>query len=233
MEKTGNDITYIKAPGWFHRLKAINKLLISGGVSLILSLALLPFRMEGMTRIMIGWDIFSMVMVGMAIFTFFTMCPRQIRLLASRQDESRTVVFFIVVVSTVGSLMGILLLLGNKNGWLLSKGLETFIYIMGVILSWVLLHTIFTYRYAHFYYGSNRKKANEIIGGLDIPNEKCPDYLDFAYFSFVIGMTFQVSDIQISSRHIRRLALLHGLLSFLFNTVIVALTINVIVDLKS
>ena len=68
---------------------------------------------------------------------------------------------------------------------------------------------------------------------MDIPEEDFPDYMDFAYFSFVIGMTFQVSDVRIISRRIRRLALLHGLLSFLFNTVIVALVINVILDLKS
>jgi uncharacterized membrane protein len=65
-------------------------------------------------------------------------------------------------------------------------------------------------------------------GGLDFLNEKRPDYLDFAYFSFVIGMTFQVSDVTVSSSRIRRLVLLHGLISFLFNTIIVALSINII-----
>jgi len=72
-----------------------------------------------------------------------------------------------------------------------------------------------------------------LSAGIDIPEEPSPDYLDFAYFSFVIGMTFQVSDSRITSREIRRLALLHSLLSFLFNTVIVALSINVILELKS
>ena len=234
MGKDTYDITYLKTPNWFHRLRAFQKLSVSTLVAVIISLLLAPVRMETMTRIMIGWDAFSLCMIGMGIFIFFSMCPRQIRVVASTEDSSRVVVFGIVLTAILGSLMGIMLLLGNKDAWLLSKGLETFIYIAGVAFSWFLLHMMFTYRYAHFYYGDHRTtKTGEHIEGLDIPGEKSPDYLDFAYFSFVIGMTFQVSDIQITSRRIRRLALLHGLLSFLFNTVIVALTINVVLDFKS
>ena len=92
---------------------------------------------------------------------------------------------------------------------------------------------MFAYRYALLYYGDHPLDPDVHTVGLQIPNELWPDYLDFAYFSFVIGMTFQVSDIEISSRQIRRVALVHGILSFLFNTVIVALTINVIVDLRN
>jgi uncharacterized membrane protein len=102
-----------------------------------------------------------------------------------------------------------------------------------VICSWFLLHTMFAYRYALLYYGDHPLDPDQHTVGLQIPNELWPDYLDFAYFAFVIGMTFQVSDIEISSRTIRRVALVHGILSFLFNTVIVALTINVVVDLKN
>jgi len=233
MDTTYQDTKYIKAPHWFHRIKSIQKLLLCLAVAGLGSLALLPVRMESTTRIMVGWDIFSFCLICFSFGIFFTMCSKQIRVLASHEDSSRTVVFFIIIAATIGSLMGILLLLSNKSGWVLSKGMETFIYISGVTLSWVLLHTTFTYRYAHLYYGGRTKGANDFAGGLDVPGEKFPDYLDFAYFSFVIGMTFQVSDIQISSRHIRRMALLHGLLSFLFNTVIVALTINVVVDFKS
>jgi uncharacterized membrane protein len=170
-----------------------------------------------------------MIVISAVIFS--SMRPRQIRVLAKQEDAGRIVVFLIVLAATLGSLFGVLLLLGNTK-WMLGKGLETAIYITGVICSWVLLHTIFAYRYALLYYGEHPLDPDIHTVGLQIPNELWPDYLDFAYFSFVIGMTFQVSDIEISSRTIRRLALLHGMLSFLFNTVIVALTINVIVDLK-
>ncbi|GGB17150.1 hypothetical protein GCM10011511_46160 [Puia dinghuensis] len=182
---------------------------------------------------MIGWDCFSVCMIIISVVIFSSMRPRQIRVLAKQEDAGRIIVFLIVLAAILGSLLGVLLLLGNKEHWLLSKGMETFIYITGVICSWNLLHIMFAYRYALLYYGEHPLDPDQHTVGLQIPNELWPDYLDFAYFSFVIGMTFQVSDIEISSRLIRRLALVHGLLSFLFNTVIVALTINVIVDLKS
>ena len=223
---------YLNCPSWVHRLPSIYKLLVSFAIATIISVSLLSFKMESMTRIMIGWDIFSVCMIIISVVIFSTMRPRQIRVLAKQEDAGRLVVFFIVLVAILGSFVGVLLLLQNKDNWQLSKGLETFIYITGVICSWVLLHTMFAYRYALLYYGDHPLDPDLHTVGLQIPNELWPDYLDFCYFSFVIGMTFQVSDIEISSRHIRRVALVHGMISFLFNTVIVALTINVVVDLK-
>ena len=181
---------------------------------------------------MIGWDVFSICMLIISAVIFSSMRPRQIRLLAKQEDAGRVVVFAIIVAATIGSLLGVLILLGRK-AFLLGKNMETFIYITGVTCSWFLLHTIFTYRYALLYYGDHPLDPDLHTVGLQVPNELWPDYLDFAYFAFVIGMTFQVSDIEISSRTIRWVALMHGILSFLFNTVIVALTINVVVDLKN
>jgi uncharacterized membrane protein len=222
---------YIKCPRWFHHLPSIYKLIISFGVATIASALLMPVHMETMTRVMIGWDVFSVCMLIISVVIFTSMRPRQIRLLAKQEDAGRIVVFGIVLATTIGSLMGVMVLLGNKE-FLLGKGLETFIYIAGVICSWFLLHTIFTYRYALLYYGDHPLDPDLHTVGLQIPNELWPDYLDFAYFAFVIGMTFQVSDIEISSRTIRRVALMHGILSFLFNTVIVALAINVVLELR-
>ena len=224
---------YLNCPNWFHRLPSIYKLIISFTVAAIISACLWSVRMESMTRVMIGWDCFSVCMIIISTVIFSSMRPRQIRVLAKQEDAGRIIVFFIVLAATLGSLFGVLLLLQNKEPWLLGKGIETFIYITGVICSWVLLHTMFAYRYALLYYGEHPMDPDMHTVGLQIPNELWPDYLDFAYFSFVIGMTFQVSDIEISSRLIRRVALVHGLLSFLFNTVIVALTINVVVDLRT
>ncbi|HEY4875462.1 MAG TPA: DUF1345 domain-containing protein [Puia sp.] len=216
-------------------MPAGNKLIIAFGLCLLtfFLLILSGIQMEWITRIMISWDIFSVALIIMSTVTFFTMKPRQIKLLVKNQDASRSVVFIVVLISTVSSLAGIFLLLLNKEQWLLNKYIETLIYIFGVNFSWLLLHIIFTFRYAHLYYANNQPANAKCLPALEIHNEPNPDYLDFAYFSFVIGMTFQVSDISIVSRQIRRLALLHGLLSFLFNTVIVALSINVIIDLKS
>jgi len=223
---------YIKAPHWFYRIRAIYKLLICLSIAAVSYLLLLPVRMEGFTRTMVGWDIFSLCEIAVSLAIFSAVCPQQLRVLASREDASRPVVFTIVIIAIVGSLGGVLLLLKNQTAWLLSEGLETAIYIAGVTFSWILLHILFTSRYAHLYYGDHATKKGEMAKGLEIPGNEAPDYLDFAYFSFVIGMTFQVSDVQISSRKIRRVVLAHGILSFLFNTVIVALTINVVVNLK-
>jgi uncharacterized membrane protein len=223
---------YLNCPSWIHRLPSVYKLLLSIAIAGIISGGLAPLRMEGMTRVMIGWDCFSLCMIIISVVIFSTMRPRQIRVLAKQEDAGRVVVFVIVLVATVGSLSGVLVLLQNKDRWLLPKSIETFVYLAGIICSWLLLHTMFAYRYALLYYGDHPLDPDTHTAALQIPNELWPDYLDFCYFSFVIGMTFQVSDIEISSRKIRRVALVHGMLSFLFNTVIVALTINVIVDLK-
>jgi uncharacterized membrane protein len=94
-----------------------------------------------------------------------------------------------------------------------------------VVSAWLLMHTAFTLRYAHLYYANA-----DHIGGLDFPGKELPDDLDFAYFSFTLGMTYQTSDVSISDRSIRRLALGHVLLSFVFNTIILALAINLILS---
>ena len=133
-------------------------------------------------------------------------------------------------MAACASLLALGYLLGTVKD--LSKGrvTEHIALAVGTVLcSWALVHTVFTLRYAHLYYlGSTEKADGDPCGGLDFPAEKTPDYMDFTYFSFVIGMTFQVSDVQITSRRIRRLALVHGLVSFAFNTVILALSINII-----
>ena len=105
--------------------------------------------------------------------------------------------------------------------------------LVAVVSSWMLVHTVFGLRYAHTFYGDpdGAAGAQQHAGGLEFPECRSPNYMDFAYFSFVIGMTFQVSDVQITSREIRQLVLLHGMLSFGFNTVILALTINTVSSL--
>ena len=97
-----------------------------------------------------------------------------------------------------------------------------------VVLSWLLVHAVFGLRYAHKFYDDNDAITGSRTGGLDFPGEDSPDYRDFAYFSFVIGMTCQVSDVQVTSREMRRRVLQHGVLSFGFNTVILALTVNTV-----
>src|SRR5258708_35291205 len=108
-------------------MHAIYTLVISFVISAGISVGLLPLRMENMTLIVIGWDSFSLSMLVISTILFTGMHPRQIRVLAKTEDAGRIVVFVIVVVATICSLPGILILLGNKGNWLLTNGLENFI----------------------------------------------------------------------------------------------------------
>jgi len=161
----------------------------------------------------------------------FTSHPQEVRKNAKLQDSNRTFIFLFVIASSIMSLGAIIFLLMSAKGKT-GEGVAfpVILALASVLVSWWLVHTLFTLRYAHLYY--EPEHAQKPVGGLDFPgNEKDPDYLDFVYFSFVIGMTFQVSDVEISSKRIRRLALFHALISFAFNTAIVALSINIVAGL--
>jgi uncharacterized membrane protein len=114
-------------------------------------------------------------------------------------------------------------LAGNERIFALAIGVLT------VFLSWTTLHVIYAVHYAHIYYDpAERQDGVRVRGGLEFPGTKEPDYWDFVYFSFVIGMTCQVSDVQITARHLRHLATAQGIISFFYNTVVVALAVNVV-----
>ena len=105
------------------------------------------------------------------------------------------------------------------------KALLIGIAVLSVTLSWAAVHTVFTLRYAREYYGGKPG------GGIDFNGEDAPDYLDFAYTAFTIGLTFQVSDTNLTSKRIRRIALRHAILAYLFGAIIIGLTINVVATL--
>jgi len=176
---------------------------------------------------------FALTMVALAWVVISTRDPYEARRNARLQDASATFLFCLVISAATASLLAVgLLLVSAKN--LSPAGLAGHIAlsVTAVVLSWMLVHTIFTLRYAHFYFLDARKvERHAISGGLIFPGKGSPDYLDFAYFSFVIGMTCQVSDVQVSSPKMRRLALVHGLISFAFNTAILAMFVNIIAGL--
>lgn len=214
----------------FERLHAIHKIIICFVLAIAAYLAADIKDINILTHLMIGWNTFSLAMIIITWITFKITTPSEIRNLAAVQDGSRIIIFTIVLISTFASIFAVLLLLISTNKQ--TEALDIPVAISGMFFSWFLVHTIFAMRYAHIYYGDHKTKPDTTAGGLDFPEESKPDYLDFAYFSFVLGMTFQVSDVQVTSKRLRRLALLHGILSFGFNTIIVALTINVIAGLS-
>ena len=218
------------------RLDAHHRLL----VSLCVSVGVLFFswgRFSTPALVLVAWIGFALTVIVMDWIIILSSHPLEIRRIAKIEDSSRTLIFLFVIIASLISMLAIFFLL--KSSKQLSPTVVTGHVLLGmasVIVSWVLVHTIFTLRYAHMFYATDPDDDNKkkLLGGLEFPgNEKEPDYLDFVYFSFVVGMTFQVSDVEISSRQIRRLAWIHGMISFAFNTAIVALSINVISGLVS
>src|SRR5213592_308903 len=179
-----------------------------------------------------GWNTVAVVIVVLDWVTILTTPQRKIRQLAQQQDLSRFLVFLFVVVTASAALFAVGFLVSVKRSQ--TDGhfiVHLLLMLMTVIFSWALVHTVFGLRYAHAFYGdSDEPGVNRHAGGLIFPGDRPPDYFDFAYFSFVVGMTCQVSDVQITSRRMRRIALVHSILSFGFNTIILALVINIAVS---
>jgi uncharacterized membrane protein len=213
----------------FFRLDAHYRLGVAFGVSLIVFL-FIQGRFSFPAVSLFTWIGFALTVIALDWTVIITSHPREVRKIAKIQDSSRTFIFLFVIAASVISMVAIVFLLKSAKGHSGRSVSEHILLAIGaVIVSWWLVHTIFTMRYAHMYYDTDTDDGKpKKIGGLIFPEEIEPDYLDFVYFSFVVGMTFQVSDVEISSRAIRRWAWFHGLLSFAFNTAIVALSINVI-----
>lgn len=196
--------------------------------------AIAPSGWRPATRALVGWDIALAVYLVLA-FRLMTGCDaHHIRRRAALQDEGRFTILVLVVGSALASLMAILAELSGANRQPPQLALAG----VTILLSWTFMHTIFALHYAHEYYGE--KAADKAVdkpaekaapaskgGGLNFPNEDMPDYWDFVYFSFVIGMTSQVSDVAVTSRQLRRLVAAHGVVSFIFNVTLLALMVNI------
>ena len=182
------------------------------------------------TEAIATWDTFVFFVLLLAWLTILTTPVHKLRSRAKEQDVSRLVIFIFVVVAACAALFAVGFLISVNKALLRGHFTAHLLLALGtVIFSWSVVHTAFGLRYAHAFYGdSDQPGERRHAGGLVFPGERMPDYFDFAYFSFVIGMTCQVSDVQITSRRMRRLTLVQSVLSFGFNTVILALVINTV-----
>lgn len=209
-------------------LKLRPRLLLSLVVAVLVWL-LLPQWMRLSARILCGWD--AGILCFLSLTWLFTVraTPDSMRRYARIEDEGRLAILSIIVTAASASILAIGFLLREQKGLPITVlSLHLLLAIATIVGSWLLVHTIFALQYAHIYYQDGRTLPECKAEGLDFPNDIEPDYWDFLYFSFVIGMTSQVSDVQITSRQMRQFALMHGILSFFFNTTILAISINII-----
>ncbi|SOD91871.1 DUF1345 domain-containing protein [Spirosoma fluviale] len=184
-----------------------------------------PGKFSVAAHLTIVWITFAVTILTLMWTSIGITHPRDLPKLSSLEDSSRTLILLFVIVAAVASLFAVIELLDSTNKNAPEWSRNRLLAISAIASAWTLVHTVFTLRYAHMYYGNDKQQKTH-PGGLDFPNENEPDYLDFAYFSFVIGMTSQVSDVAISSKPMRRTALVHGVLSFGFNAIIIALTVG-------
>ena len=180
---------------------------------------LLPGSLRLVTRLLIGWDVFTSVYLVLAYIMMLRCGLAYIRRSAVLQDDGRFLILLVTALGAFASIAAIVFELGaQRNAPQLALATVT------IVLSWVVIHTTFALHYAHDYY------RGASPGGLQFPSgdqHDHADYWDFVYFSFVIGMTAQVSDVGITDKTIRRTATAHGIVSFIYNTALVALMVNI------
>ena len=177
---------------------------------------------------LIGGDAFFLIYL--ALMTRFTLRirPDGLRRRASVEDEGIPLIILLALAAIAFSLAAIFSLL---NGAGAPDPAELSLVIASVPLGWLVLHTIVAFHYAHLFYATSDEHDAQEAGGLNFPGNEEPGAWDFLYFSFVVGMTAQVSDVAVQTTGMRRLVLLHGIVSFFYNTVLLALAVNVVVTL--
>lgn len=188
-----------------------------------------PSWIHGTVRVVLLYDVTALaVLIGYFVVAFRDDQTRT-RLRAAQNDPGRNLMLCITVISVAAGLAGAISILGKGPNVRTpaEMGFAIAVAIASAIIGWALTHATYALRYAHLYYRDDGTPCD----GLTFPKTPEPDDYDFLYFAFVIGMTFQVSDVQVNDSGIRRLVLLHGIVSFGYNTAILALGINLISNL--
>src|ERR1700687_5723981 len=211
----------------FARLHARLLISIAVGMAVTLGLAMTDWTMA--TKLLLGWDI-GIVLYLILVYQLMVTCGiDDIRRRAAEDDEGALALLILSGLSALAIMGAIVAELGiAKVAAQPRSGLGILIAMATIFVSWAFVHTIFALHYAHEYYGERGDKA---IGGLTFPGRQPPDYWDFLYFSLVIAMTSQVSDVVITSKVIRRIVTVHGALAFFFNVAVFALTVNIVSNL--
>lgn len=181
-----------------------------------------PSAFSQLTRWLIAWDLAMVTYILVLVHKMRCATPGDIAKHAADNDEGRAFILSVSLLSVAVSLVAVLAEVSGGGGRH-DKALHVGFVFITVALSWLFVHTTFATHYTHEFYGPDEDGVRE---GLIFPGDEKPDFWDFWHFALVIGVANQTADVQISSKPIRRIVTLHGIAAFLFNTVILALTIN-------
>jgi uncharacterized membrane protein len=190
----------------------------SFGAAVTLILQVASWRIP--TRILVGWDGGVVLYLALIFWIMAHSAIDRIRQRACVEDEGAIVLLVLTTASALASLAAVISELGHApSAYQVALGAAT------ILLSWAFMHVIFALHYAHEFYGEG---ADDRTGGLDFPGNEQSDYWDFLYYSLVVAMTAQVSDVQVTSKTMRRLTTVQGVVSFFFNVTVLALTVNIV-----
>ncbi len=209
-------------------LRARPRLTLSTGFGVAVGLACMTIPgMKVSTQLILGWDALSLAFLTSMLLTMLDHTPTDIRARAALDDEGKGFILALVLASTAVSVWAVAAELGiAKEAKGLMQAARISLAFGTVIVSWFMVQMIFALHYAHEYYGVDEDDGVRDAGGLDFPGDKEPNYWDFLHFSIVIGAACATADVNFTSKGLRQLGTVHSLVAFAFNTVIVALTIN-------
>lgn len=203
---------------------AARRVTVVGGLATVVAAVALVLSASWSVALLLGWDVAAVVYMAWIWMTVRGSDEEETADEALREDSSRAAAEAVLLSAGTASLLAVAFTLAQAgSAGSPQRGFLTVFAVVSVALGWLTLHTVFLLRYARLYY-------SEPEGGIDFSGEK-PDYRDFAYLALTIGMTFQTSDTSITTKRVRRTALEHSLLSYLFGTVIVAVTVNSVAGL--
>jgi len=179
------------------------------------------------SRLLVAWDVFSAIYVVLAVILVSTTDEEGLHHRARRQDDGRFFILWLTVIAACFSLVAIFgELFGMKDLEAAARTRHLALAGATIVLSWVLIHMTFALHYAHEYFDDHPQTGAD-RGGLDFPGTDKPDYWDFVYFSYTIGVAAQTADVSVLSKEMRRVVLLQSIISFIFNTTMVALVVNI------
>ena len=213
-----------RPPKFIRMVKARPRLFISVAIGIVVAFVFAAIaRWRLASSLLVGWDVCCGLYLAFAFNIMSKADVHRMRRQARLQDEGQFGILILTAFAALASLVAIFALLGSSSAGMRSAA-DLFLATLTILLSWGFTHTIFALHYAHEYYDENDGKG----GGMEFPNKEAePDYWDFMYFSFVIGMCAQVSDVTVSCKPIRRTVFGHSVVSFIFNAALLALTVNI------